>query len=133
MRERENPLGEQESAHDRELREKAEREQQEIEMTRREFYWPYEKVPGQAPQRSDADIARDIETALFYNERVRSYEVKCDVHDGQVTCSGTVDDETTRRLVEDIVMGVPGCKGLVDNIQVRSSAQGKSEGQNLTS
>jgi len=119
MRERENPLEEAREKRERQEWETSERELEDTEMTRREFYMPHGPIPGAAPQRSDADIARDIESILFRDEAIRSYEVKPQVSNGHVTLSGTVDDDSARRLVESRVRGVPGVKGITNNLQVR--------------
>lgn len=122
MRERDYPV--EESRRDQELREESERKLEDTERTRREFYMPYSGVPGEVPPRSDSDIARDVERALFYDELVKSYEIRTVVSDGNVTLSGTVDDGSTRRIVEDLVKRVPGVKGITNNIQVRGMGQG---------
>jgi len=99
--------------------ERREEERREEETT--EFYMPYEKIPGAPPRRSDQDIKRDIETALFYDEAVRSYRVKIDVADGLVTLSGQVDSDAEKRKAEEDAHVIPGVKTVRNNLTVQSA------------
>ena len=94
-----------------------EEERREEETT--EFYMPFEKVPGAPPRRSDQDIRRDIESALFYDEIVRSYRVKIDVQDGLVTLSGQVDGEAEKLKAEEDARVIPGVREVRNNLVVQ--------------
>ncbi|MBI2952690.1 MAG: BON domain-containing protein [Chloroflexi bacterium] len=65
------------------------------------------ELPGKV-KRDDSTIKSDIESALFYDNMVNSYQVKVDVKDGVVTLAGTVDSEEEKRLAEEDVKAVPG-------------------------
>ena len=94
-----------------------EEERREEEKT--EFYMPYEKVPGEPRPRSDQDITRDIASALFYDEAVRSYRVRIDVANGLVTLSGSVDSDAEKRKAEEDATVVPGVRGVSNNLTVQ--------------
>lgn len=84
----------------------------------------WETPPGNVPQRSDADIKRDIEDRLFYHPDVRSFEVKVDVANGLVTLSGTVDDDAARVVCENVARATPGVKEIRNNLQVKPPVKG---------
>jgi osmotically-inducible protein OsmY len=119
MREQGNPLDEARERREGRQWEDSERKLEDTEMTRSEFYMPHD-VPGSVPPRDDKDISRDIESSLFYDDRVRSYEVKCDVSSGNVTITGEVEDDSLLRLIEDRVRAVPGVRGITNNLKVKS-------------
>jgi len=93
------------------------------ETYRSEYYIPHEELSGTPPHRSDEDIRRDIETALFYDDLVRSYEVQVAVQDGMVTLKGTVDDDIAIRRAVDHAKAVPGVRDVCNNLQLRGSQQ----------
>ncbi|TAK34090.1 MAG: BON domain-containing protein [Chloroflexota bacterium] len=86
-----------------------------------EYYIPHEEFSGTPPRRSDQDIRRDIETALFYDDLVRSYEVQVAVQDGIVTLAGTVDSDTALTRALRDAKTVPGVRDIQNNLQVRRS------------
>lgn len=61
----------------------------------------------------------DIESALFYDEAVRSYRVKIDVAEGLVTLSGQVDSDAEKRKAEEDAHVIPGVKTVCNNLTVQ--------------
>lgn len=102
----------------------AERENPKEASANPSYAKTWDTFPGNAPQRSDADIKRDVEGSLFRDPDVRSYEVSVDVRDGNVTLSGTVDDDLARAKAEDDARAVPGVKQVLNNLQVKSPTKG---------
>lgn len=78
------------------------------------------ELPGKVAKREDQTIRRDIESALFYDNMVNSYQVTVDVVDGVVTLSGAVDSEDERRMAEEDARVIPGVRQIVNNLTVRS-------------
>ena len=74
--------------------------------------------PGQKPSRSDEDIKRDIDTALFYDEAVSSLGIDVSVQNGVVTLSGTVSSELAKRLAGDDAWKVGGVCEVKNDVQV---------------
>lgn len=83
-----------------------------------EAYIPFETVPGAPSWRSDQDIRRDIETSLFYDRAIRSYQVKVDVQGGLVTLSGTVDSDAEKLKAEEDTRVIPGVTAVCNNLAV---------------
>lgn len=79
-------------------------------------------IPGQVPQRGDQDIKRDIESILFYDDLVRSYEIKIDVNQGVVTLSGTVSNDLERRRAEEDALKAFGVKQVINDIELSQQA-----------
>lgn len=92
------------------------------ELSPSEFYIPHGDLSGEPPRRADEDIRRDIETALFYDDLVRSYEVQVAVQDGVVTLTGTVDDDTAIWRSVEHAKAVPGVRDVRNDLQVRTGA-----------
>ena len=87
----------------------------------RTFYFgPGQPGPyaGRLPARPDEEIKRDVETALFYDTWVNSYQVKVDVKDGVVTLTGTVDSAFEKRAAGDDAWDVPGVRDVRNELQV---------------
>jgi osmotically-inducible protein OsmY len=68
--------------------------------------------------RSDEDVAADIELALMNDPAVRAYEVTSTVRDGVVTLTGTVDSYAKKELSETVVKGVQGVVDVNNKINV---------------
>lgn len=79
------------------------------------------ELPGHAARRDDAAIKRDVESALFYDNLVNSYQVNVDVRDGVVTLSGTVDSAEEKRAAEEDARAVPGVRDVVSNLIIKGS------------
>ncbi len=78
----------------------------------------WDDLPGQAPQRKDEVILKDIESMLFYDDLVHSYEIAVEVNRGVVTLSGTVSTEMERRRAAEDALKAVGVKEVVNNIQI---------------
>lgn len=78
------------------------------------------ELPGHAAKRDDAAIKHDVESALFYDNLVNSYQVTVDVKDGVVTLSGTVDSDEEKRAAEEDAQAVPGVSQVINNLVVKA-------------
>jgi osmotically-inducible protein OsmY len=67
--------------------------------------------------RTDAELERDVNSALRDDPSTRSLSIGVAAKDGVVTLSGTADSWQQRKMVADIAAEVPGVKG-VDNAVV---------------
>lgn len=68
--------------------------------------------------RSDAQIRRDVESALLDDPATESYEIITSVDNGEVTLTGTVDSYQERELVKTVAKGVRGVTAIDDQISV---------------
>jgi len=100
-----------------------ERENPNLESATPSYAKNWETLPGKLPPRPDAEIKSDVESALFRDPNVRSYEVNVEVQNGVITLRGTVDDEFARRAAEDDARAVPGCREVRNELQVKSPAR----------
>ena len=78
-------------------------------------------------QRSDERLKEQIIEKLMDNSSVDIGNLECDVKDGTVTLSGTVDTRSDRYEIENVVDDVWGVKDITNNIRVKS-AQGADYG-----
>lgn len=78
----------------------------------------FSSPPGQAPRRSDDDIKRDVESIMFYDDLVRSYEIAMAVENAVVTLTGTVSNDMERRRAEEDAWKAFGVRQVVNNIQI---------------
>lgn len=78
-------------------------------------------------QRSDERLKEHIIEKLMDNSSVDIGNLECDVKDGTVTLSGTVDTRSDRYEIENVVDDVWGVKDITNNIRVKS-AQGADYG-----
>ena len=101
-----------------------ERENPNLESAIHSYRKTWETLPGDVPRRGDAEIKSDLESALFRDPAVRSYQVTVDVRDGVITLSGTVDDNLALMAAEDHARAVPGAREVRNNLRVRSPAMG---------
>lgn len=76
-----------------------------------------------AADRTDADIAADVENALKYDNRVDLNSIVVRVAGGVVTLSGVVGSSTERRAAEEDAWYTPGVIAVDDEIEVSSSKQ----------
>jgi len=77
--------------------------------------------PGKAPTRSDEDIKRDVDTALFYDEAVSSLGIDVDVKGGEVTLNGTVNSELAKDLAGEDAWKVGGVRGVQNDLKVHAT------------
>lgn len=80
-------------------------------------------------QRADEEIARDLESALFYDTWVNSYQVNIDVKDGVVTLTGTVDNAFEKRAAGDDAWSIPGVKDVCNNLKIAEEVSPPSQPQ----
>ncbi|QDU36626.1 Osmotically-inducible protein Y precursor [Maioricimonas rarisocia] len=73
------------------------------------------------------EIEQDIESALLMAPATESYEVHASVSGGVVTLEGRVDSWQEKQLVERVVKGVAGVRGLQNNIIVEYAAMRPDE------
>jgi osmotically-inducible protein OsmY len=66
--------------------------------------------------RSDAEIRRDVESALFADPATDMYQLAVNVEEGTVFLTGTVDSYQEKRLCSEVVKGVIGVRGVENNI-----------------
>jgi osmotically-inducible protein OsmY len=69
--------------------------------------------------RTDQEIERDVEKALYDDPATESYEVEVDVEDNRVTLTGTVDSWQERLLAEKVAKGVRGVVEINNSLTVR--------------
>jgi osmotically-inducible protein OsmY len=69
-------------------------------------------------QRSDREIADAIKTAVSYDPRVRSFDIKVLVADGACTLAGTVDTVNARLAAEALTRNVLGVSSLKNELVV---------------
>ncbi len=77
--------------------------------------------PGQITPRSDEDIKRDVETALFYDDAVSSIGIQVSVQNGVVTLDGTVSSSLARDLASQDAWTVGGVRGVQNNLVVHET------------
>jgi osmotically-inducible protein OsmY len=70
------------------------------------------------PAVSSSVVKSEIEAALRRRARINAHNVSVDVHEANVTLSGTVDNWSERELVRHTAWGTPGVRKVVDNITI---------------
>lgn len=74
------------------------------------------------PQRTDGQIEMDVVHALDASAALKNDLITAATIQGQVTLSGTVSSEDSKKLADSIVKGVPGVIGVKDNLKVGNPA-----------
>ncbi len=77
-------------------------------------------LPGEI-KRDDTAIKRDVESSLFYDTVVSSYDVKVNVQDEVVTLDGTVDSDAAKMAAEEDAKAVPGVRQVQNNLTVKAT------------
>jgi len=72
-----------------------------------------------APGRTDPEIVREAVRALRVDPSVPHNEIKVTVKRGHVTIRGAVDCYSQKRAIEQILTGIPGLKGVTNQIEIR--------------
>jgi osmotically-inducible protein OsmY len=72
--------------------------------------------------RTDQEIQRDIEAALFADSAADSYEISVTVDKGIATLAGTVESRAEKQLASRVAKAVKGLKALKDEIRVKPVA-----------
>lgn len=78
--------------------------------------------PGKAPEdntRSDARIREHVCAVLSEDAHVDAREIAVRVENGEATLSGTVDDRSTSRRVEDLVAEIGGVDAVRNNLRIK--------------
>jgi osmotically-inducible protein OsmY len=70
-------------------------------------------------QRKDDRILEDINDRLCDNPYVDASEVEVSVANGEVTLIGTVEDRSSKRMIEDIGESVSGVKNIENRLKVK--------------
>ena len=73
---------------------------------------------GLRPAVSSRSIKSEIEAALGRRNRANAHNVQVEVHDANVTLSGTVDNWSERELVRRTAWGTPGVRKVDNNISI---------------
>ncbi|HYP15423.1 MAG TPA: BON domain-containing protein, partial [Bryobacteraceae bacterium] len=89
------------------------------------------RFAGKGPKgwkRSDDRIREDVCERLTHHPDVDASEIEIQVHEAEVTLSGTVDDRHARRLAEDVAEGVSGVKHVHNNIRIQREQDRSQQG-----
>lgn len=76
---------------------------------------------GKGPKnykRSDDRIEEEVNEMLFRDPNVDATDIEVEVHEGEVTLSGTVEDRHTKRMAEDCVWNASGVRNVTNLIRV---------------
>jgi hyperosmotically inducible protein len=74
----------------------------------------------------DAIIATKVKNALAESHEVRARKIDVDTVEGAVILTGIVETQEEARKAVDIAKGVPGVKGVKNNLQVGSRSLGEA-------
>jgi osmotically-inducible protein OsmY len=66
--------------------------------------------------KSDAQVARDVATELWWDTRTRNADVAMSVRDGIVTLAGVVPSDEARHAAEEAAQRVWGVRGILNKI-----------------
>jgi len=83
------------------------------------YGWWRDRTRPARPLRSDADILRDVQNNILWSPHLSGREMTVYVEEGVVTLSGTVSNETARRLAHVSALE-GGALSVVDNLTVRT-------------
>ena len=72
-------------------------------------------------QRSDERIREDVNEHLTQHPEIDATEIEVQVHQGEVTLRGTVENRQEKRAAEDIVERVSGVRDVKNEIRVQAS------------
>jgi hypothetical protein len=79
--------------------------------------------------RSDADIQSDVAYALTNSPQLQGQNITAATINGDVTLSGTVRDETSKRLAEDLAAKVSGVRSVTNNLLVSKTPSAPDQQQ----
>lgn len=82
--------------------------------------------------KSDSDIAQSVLSALVHHTSVPNENIQAKVEDGIVTLEGQVDWNYQRKLAEQALEGLPGIRGIVNNIVIHSAATSENIKKRIT-
>lgn len=66
----------------------------------------------------DSMVEKDVEDALLSDPATDKWEINSSVENGIVTISGSVDSWQEKQLVEKVVRGVDGVRGIINNVSI---------------
>jgi hypothetical protein len=75
---------------------------------------------ARAALRTDADIETELASALAQSPQLQGQHITAATIQGDVTLSGSVQDEATRQLAQQIAAGVHGVRSVENNLTVGS-------------
>jgi hypothetical protein len=76
---------------------------------------------SQGQVRSDADIETDVTLAISQSAQLKGQQITAATIQGDVTLSGTVRDESSKQLAQQIAAGVSGARSVENNLTVSSA------------
>ncbi len=79
-------------------------------------------TPSQSQQRSDEQIATDINNKIQASDVLRPLNLGVWIHDGVATLSGTVPRPELRQQAASLVQSVPGVKSVDDQITIGTAS-----------
>lgn len=79
----------------------------------------------------DAATTSKVKTALMLSKHVSAFEVKASTNHGEVTLTGEVPSEETRRLAAAITQDTSGVTAVHNNLTVNPGARGNQEIEHL--
>ncbi len=86
-------------------------------------------APQQAQAaRPDADIQTDLATALAQSAQLQGQQITAATIQGDVTLSGTVRDNASKQLAQQIAAGVSGVRSVENNLTVNSTPAQPAQG-----
>lgn len=91
--------------------------------------WSSQNHYGKGPKnysRSDDRIKEEVCEALTRHSEIDPSDVTVEVRSGEVTLSGTIDDRSTKRRIEEVVEDCPGVKDVQNRLKVSSGPRGQS-------
>jgi hypothetical protein len=83
-------------------------------------YGAFYGVGPRGYRRSDERILDDIYFRLYQHGWIDARDVAVEVHDGEVTLRGIVDDRRQRRMAEDVAASVMGVLDINNDLKVRT-------------
>jgi BON domain-containing protein len=84
---------------------------------------PYVGRGPKGYRRSDERIREDVCDRLADHPQVDASEIEVEVHDGEVTLSGTVESRYAKRLAEDIADAVSGIQDIHNRLRVAQGGE----------
>jgi hypothetical protein len=84
---------------------------------------------GRGPKsykRSDERIREDINERLTQHGEIDAWEIEVQVHNGEVTLMGIVDERRIKRMAEDVAESVSGVKELHNQLRTRPQSEQRS-------
>ena len=94
---------------------------------------PYAGRGPKGYRRSDERIREDVCDRLADHPQIDASEIEVEVHNGEVTLAGTVDNRYAKRLAEDIADTVSGVQDIHNRLRVaqrQESARPQTTNQN---